>query len=103
MTKRVIGIKMVIPHAENIVRFSAHLPFSFFTRCCTTRPEAPRPTRATDTATNAKWYQMAAENILVIETSSTRPDSAIRNIPANNSLRFTRTGIDCEVAMPLVT
>ena len=31
ITKRVIGIKIVMPHADNIVRFSAHLPFSFFT------------------------------------------------------------------------
>jgi hypothetical protein len=46
---------------------------------------------------------MAAENILVMDTSSTRPDRAIRNIPANNSLRFTRTGIDCQLAMPFVT
>jgi hypothetical protein len=103
ITKRVMGIKMVMPHAEYIVRFSAHLPFSFFTRCCTTRPEAPRPTRATDTATKAKWYHMAAENILVIDTSSTSPDRAIRNIPANKSLRFTRTGTDCQLAMPFVT
>jgi hypothetical protein len=98
-----MGIKTIMPHAEYIVRFSAHLPLSLFTRCCTTRPEAPRPTSATDTATKAKWYHIAAENILVIDTSSTRPDRAIRNIPANSSLRSTRMGIDCELAMPFVT
>jgi hypothetical protein len=100
ITKRLMGIKMVIPHPEKIVRFSAHLPLSFFTRCCTTRPEAPRPTRATDTATNAKWYQIAAENILVIAISSTRPDKAVRNIPANTNLRLTKIGTDSQLVMP---
>jgi hypothetical protein len=38
-----------------------------------------------------------------MDTSSTRPDRAIRNIPANNSLRFTRAGIGCQLAIPLIT
>jgi hypothetical protein len=42
---------------------------------------------------------MAAENILVIDISSTRPDKAVRNIPANTNLRLTRSDIGSELAM----
>jgi hypothetical protein len=45
---------------------------------------------------------MAAENILVIDTSSTKPDRAIRNIPANSNLRFTKIGTDCQLAIALL-
>ena len=60
--------------------------------CCTNKPEDPNPKRATDTATNAKWYQIAAENIRVIAISMTRPESEVRNIPANSSLRLDKVG-----------
>jgi hypothetical protein len=45
---------------------------------------------------------MAAENILVIATSSMRPDNAVRNIPANSNLRFTDISTDFSGAVKLV-
>jgi len=41
---------------------------------------------------------MAAENILVIATSSTSPDKDVRNILVNNILRLTEASMDFSAA-----
>jgi hypothetical protein len=42
---------------------------------------------------------MAAENILVIDISRSRPDKAVRNIPLNTNLRLPKIGSDSELAI----
>ena len=45
---------------------------------CSPNPPSPQPSRATEMATNAKWYQMVAEKIRVSPISNMRPESVMR-------------------------
>ncbi len=49
---------------------------------CRAKPPSPQPSRATDTATKAKWYQIVAEKMRVRPISNMRPENATRNTPA---------------------
>ena len=49
---------------------------------CSANPPSPQPSRATEMATNAKWYQMVAEKIRVSPISNMRPESVMRKTAA---------------------
>ena len=42
------------------------------------KPARPHPSNATDTATNAKWHQMVAEQMRVSAISKMRPEKVRR-------------------------
>jgi hypothetical protein len=44
-------------------------------------PPSPQPRRATEIATNAKWYQMVAEKMRVSPISNMSPDKVTRKSP----------------------
>ncbi len=60
--------------------FSSEKAIRFRSRW-TANPPRPQPRRATEMATNVKWYQMVAEKMRVRPISNMRPERLIRNMP----------------------